>query len=277
MAELRKVAVVTGSNKGIGYAIVRALCKNWTGDVYLTSRDAGRGEAAIAALKEEGLSPCFHQLDIDDQTSIEKLKSFLVEKYGGLDILVNNAGIAYKQASTAPFQEQVEVTLATNYYSTVNACNILFPILRSQARVVNVSSMSSAWILGKVGPELKPRVLGVKTIADVTALMDEFKSSVKSGDFKQKGWVESAYGNSKLGLTCASLIMQSDMDKDESRQDIVVNCCCPGYVSTDMSSHKGHLTIDQGADTPVYLALLPPGEKCVRGKYVSKREVQPWE
>jgi len=277
MAELRKVAVVTGSNKGIGYAIVRALCKQWTGDVYLTSRDVGRGEAAIASLKEEGISPFFHQLDINDQASIEKLKSFLVEKYGGLDILVNNAGIAYKQASTAPFQEQVEVTLATNYYSTVNACNILFPILRSESRVVNVSSMVAAWMLGKVGPELKPRVLGVKSIADVTALMDEFSASVKSGDFKQKGWPESAYGNSKLGLTCASIIMQSDVDKDESRQDIVINCCCPGFVDTDMTSHKGHLTIDQGADTPVYLALLPPGEKSVRGKYVSKREVQPWE
>jgi len=277
MSKVRKVAVVTGSNKGIGYAVVRALCKKWTGDVYLTSRDAARGEAAVASLKEEGLSPCFHQLDITDQTSVEKLKDFLVEKYGGLDVLVNNAGIAYDQASTVPFLVQVEATLAINYYSTINACNILFPLLRSHARVVNVSSTVGSWMLAKVGPELKARILGSMTIAGVTALMDEFVASVKNGDFKQKGWPESGYGNSKMGLTCASMIMQSDIDKDISRQDIVINACCPGYVDTDMTNHKGMLTVDEGADTPVYLALLPPDEKIVRGKFISKREVQPWE
>jgi len=274
---MTRVAVVTGSNKGIGYGIVRALCKQWQGDVYLTSRDVGRGEAAVASLKEEGLAPCYHQLDITDSNSIEKLKTFIVEKYGGLDILVNNAGIAYKQASTAPFLEQAEVTMATNYHATINACNILFPILRSHSRVVNVSSMISAWMLKKVGPQLKPRVLAVKSVPEVSALMNEFVESVRSGDFEARGWPQSAYGNSKLGLTCATIILQSDIDKDESRKDIVVNACCPGFVDTDMTSHKGKLTIDQGADTPVYLALLPQNEQHVRGKYVSERKVQPWE
>ena len=55
-----------------------------------------RGSEAIAALEREGLHPKFHQLDIDDEQSIERLRSFLAEKYGGLDVLVNNAGIAYK-------------------------------------------------------------------------------------------------------------------------------------------------------------------------------------
>lgn len=91
-----RVAVVTGSNKGIGLAIVRALCKQFSGDVYLTARDSERGKAAVTQLSEEGLKPLFHQLDINDLESIQTLRDFLKEKYGGLDVLVNNAGIAFK-------------------------------------------------------------------------------------------------------------------------------------------------------------------------------------
>lgn len=90
------VAVVTGSNKGIGFEIVRAMCKQFPGDVYLTARDPGRGQEAVAKLQEEGLHPLFHQLDIDDPQSIRALRDFLKQKYGGLNVLVNNAAIAFK-------------------------------------------------------------------------------------------------------------------------------------------------------------------------------------
>ena len=89
------VAVVTGANKGIGLAIVRSLCKQFMGDVYLTARDEGRGREAVALLKDEGLDAIFHQLDITSQESIDALKKFVVEKYGGIDVLINNAGMVH--------------------------------------------------------------------------------------------------------------------------------------------------------------------------------------
>ena len=91
-ASSNKIAIVTGANKGIGLAIVRSLCKKFTGDVYLTARDEGRGHEAIKLLNGEGLSPLFHQLDITSQESVDALKKFVVGKYGGVDVLVNNAG-----------------------------------------------------------------------------------------------------------------------------------------------------------------------------------------
>lgn len=91
-----KVALVTGSNKGIGLAVVRSLCKQFTGDVYLTSRDVGRGTAAVENLKTEGLKPLFHQLDITDPESVRVARDFFLEKYGGVDVLINNAAIAFK-------------------------------------------------------------------------------------------------------------------------------------------------------------------------------------
>lgn len=87
---------VTGGNKGIGFAIVKGLCKKFEGLVYLTARDVSRGEAAVAELKKLGFSPVFHQLDITNKTSIEKFRKHLQEKHGGLDILINNAAIAFK-------------------------------------------------------------------------------------------------------------------------------------------------------------------------------------
>lgn len=91
-----KVALVTGSNKGIGFAVVRSLCKQFTGDVYLSARDVDRGTAAIESLKAEGLNPLFRQLDITDPASVGCARDFFKEKYGGLDVLVNNVGIAFK-------------------------------------------------------------------------------------------------------------------------------------------------------------------------------------
>ncbi len=94
-----KVALVTGGNKGIGFAIVRAMCKDFAGDVYMTARDVGRGTAAVDSLRKEGLAPLFHRLDITDPDSVRSARDFFTEKYGGLDVLVNNAGIAFKSKS----------------------------------------------------------------------------------------------------------------------------------------------------------------------------------
>ena len=89
----KKVAVVTGANKGIGFGIVKGLIPVFEGDVILTSRSEERGLEAVKDLEAMGLEAKFHQLDVTDQESIETLKIFLKEKYGGLDVLVNNAGI----------------------------------------------------------------------------------------------------------------------------------------------------------------------------------------
>ncbi|XP_062618376.1 carbonyl reductase [NADPH] 1-like [Saccostrea cucullata] len=272
----KKVAVVTGSNKGIGYAIVRGLCKQFDGDVYLTARNEELGKQAVKILNSEGLSPKFHQLDITDQASIDRLRDFLKTTYGGLDGLVNNAGMAYKQASTAPFSEQAEVTIKTNYFGTLTVCEALFPLLRPHARVVNVSSMSSSSAIKKCSKEIRAKFANPKlTIDDLTRLINEFVQAAKNGNHESKGYANSAYGMSKVGVSALTEIQHRQLSADP-REDILVNACCPGYVDTDMTSHKGHKTIDQGAETPLYLALLPPGTKSPAGNFVSERKVKNW-
>ena len=72
---------------------------NNNNNVTFLARDEQRGQEAVKQLSSEGLTSTFHPLDILSEESIEKLKNFLIDQYGGLDLLVNNAGIAYKVCS----------------------------------------------------------------------------------------------------------------------------------------------------------------------------------
>ena len=133
---------MTGANKGIGKAIVTELCGKFDGDVILTSRDVGRGKAAVEDLNKKGCHPKYHQLDIDDEASALAFRDFLQENYGGLDVLVNNAGIFIQLngGSDEQFAEDTRQTVSTNFFGTRRVSNILFPLLRPHARVVNLSS-----------------------------------------------------------------------------------------------------------------------------------------
>lgn len=272
-----RVAVVTGGNKGIGFCIVKFLCQQFDGDVFLTARDETRGKAAVSELNKMQLHPKFHQLDIDDLQSIKRFRDFLKSSYGGLDVLVNNAGIAYKASSTAPFSEQAEVTVKTNFFGTLDVCKELFPLLRPHARVVNLSSMCG--MLKRIpGKEIKERLRRPDiTLEELCGLMNEFVGAAKEGKNEEKGWGRSAYNVSKVGITVLSFIQQREFDADP-REDLIVNAVHPGYVDTDMTSHKGPLTPDQGADAPTYLAMLPPNVKSPKGEFVwNDRTVTPWD
>lgn len=117
------------------------LCAKFDGTVYLTSRDEGRGRKAMEELEKLGLHPAYHQLDIDDESSVLKLRDFLVDTHGGLDVLVNNAAIIFPMMTPKEeFVESIRKTIDTNFYHTMRACKILFPILRPHARVVHLTS-----------------------------------------------------------------------------------------------------------------------------------------
>ncbi|XP_071943368.1 carbonyl reductase [NADPH] 1-like [Antedon mediterranea] len=270
----QKIALVTGGNKGIGFAIVRALCKELqNGIVYLTSRNEERGKDAVEELKKEGLNPHFHQLDIDSSESIDRLRDFLKSTHGGLDILVNNAAIAFKQKDTTSFDVQAKVSIATNYTATLNVCHALFPLIRSHGRVCHVASMSGPHVYKKLSPKLQEAFKHAKTEDDVNKLMADFVASAEKGTLSEEGWVQNAYGTSKAGVITITRIQAAAMSADTSRQDILINCCCPGYVDTDMTSHKGTKTPDEGAITPVYCALLPENSATPNGKHLSNKSV----
>ncbi|CAH0551588.1 unnamed protein product [Brassicogethes aeneus] len=260
----QKIALVTGSNKGIGFAIVKGLCEKFDGAVYLTSRDEGRGEKAVKELNKLGLKPLFHQLDINSQESVNKLRDDLKNVHGGIDLLINNAAIAFTNDSTEPFEVQAQETVSVNYFSTLRCCEALFPLLRQNAKVVNISSSSGH--LSRIPSEsLRSKFSDPKlTIPELNKLMEKFVQDAKDNKNKEEGWGSSAYVVSKVGLTALTIIQQREFDAEQPNRNVMINAVHPGYVDTDMTSHKGPLTIEEGARAPLYLAL----EASLKGKYV---------
>ena len=92
---MKKIALVTGANKGLGFETSRVLAKNGI-KVLLGSRDLERGEKAVDALKNEGLDIELLHIDIANADSIKNAVADIKSKYGKLDILVNNAGMIHK-------------------------------------------------------------------------------------------------------------------------------------------------------------------------------------
>ncbi|XP_055276727.1 carbonyl reductase [NADPH] 1-like [Moschus berezovskii] len=273
-----RVALVTGANKGLGFAIVRDLCQQFQGDVLLTARDEARGRAAVQQLQAEGLKPRFHQLDITDLQSIRALRDFLSKEYGGLDVLVNNAGIGFKTGDPTPIAIQAEVTMKTNFLGTRDVCTELLPLIKSRGRVVNVSSGMGFKALESCSPELQQK-LRSETITEeeLVGLMNKFVEDTKNGVHRKEGWPDHTYGVTKIGVTVLSRIQARKLSEQRGGDKILLNACCPGWVRTDMTGPKAHKSPKEGAETPVYLALLPSDAEGPHGQYVHEKKVAKWQ
>lgn len=266
-----RVAAVTGANKGIGIAIVRQLALQYPSStfnngpflIYLTARDQGRGEEAVKVLhndaqlkKAEALaidgglaSIRYHSLDISKPKSITEFATFIeTEHPEGIDMVVNNAGIAMQGFDI----NVVQITLGCNYYGTLLATRSFLPLLRNGGRLVNVSSMSGH-LNSKYSETIRSAFASSKTVDDVTKLMEAFTSAVKEGKEKEKGWPSAAYAVSKSGIT--GMTRAVALQHKQQGGTVLVNSCCPGFVNTDMTKGRGSKSVDEGAQTPVLLAL----------------------
>ncbi|KAH9875129.1 hypothetical protein J1614_004618 [Plenodomus biglobosus] len=285
----KTIGVVTGANKGIGLAIVRQLAlqyptspaNNGSFLIYLTARDQGRGEAAVKSLEQDaqlkeakalkadgGLSEIkFHKLDITDSSSITSFAEDLKKAHGdGIDFVINNAGIALDGFDA----NVVTTTLECNYYKTLEACHTLLPLLKPTGRIINVAS--GAGKLGKYSDEVRNRFLSSKTEDDVTSIMKDFHAAVEAGREKEAGFPSAAYAVSKAGLIGGTRALARAEQQKGSK--VLINSCCPGYVNTDMTKGNGTKTPDDGAQTPVMLALQDI--KAQTGAFWQSEKVVDW-
>ncbi|CAG9540122.1 unnamed protein product [Cercopithifilaria johnstoni] len=271
-----KVFVVTGANKGIGYGIVKGLAEKLHGAiVYLTARNEKLGTESLDKLiKELGNKRHsdihFHQLDITDRNSCENFASYLKKEHNGLDALINNAGFAFKHAATESPEEQARVTIVVNCSGTKQVSNILFPLIRDGGRVVNVSS-SEGVIAGRYSDKIIAKLTSPSlTIADIDSFTHDYIKACVGDKRKENGFPSSAYKVSKAAEIALTFVQAKELKP----RNILVNVCHPGYVNTDMTSHHGPLTIEEGADTPIYLATLEGNGPT--GKFFYKRKEIDW-
>jgi NAD(P)-dependent dehydrogenase (short-subunit alcohol dehydrogenase family) len=221
-----KVALVTGSNRGIGFEIAKQLARKDI-EVILTSRNSTNGDAAIRKLARDGglKKVVSMQLDVSNQVSVDSLLDKVEKTFGKLDILVNNAAILIDKdnvtASNADL-EAVKTTLETNLIGAWRMCKAFIPLMKKNSfgRIVNVSSGAG-----------------------------EFEYMATSGGY----WP--AYSVSKTSLNALTVMLASEL-RDTN---ILVNAVCPGWVRTDMGGSNAPRSVQEGAATPVWLATLPDG------------------
>ncbi|XP_077212327.1 uncharacterized protein LOC143847398 [Tasmannia lanceolata] len=274
------IAVVTGSNRGIGYEIARQLAANGL-TVILTSRCITRGHEAIKALQEEGLNLAFHQLDIVDSASIKLFAEWIAKNYGGLDILVNNAGVNFNIGSDNLI-EFAENVIATNYFGTKWMTESMIPLMKpsaSGARIVNVSSR-----LGRLNGRrnklgdivLREQLAKEECLSEelIDATAAKFLEQVKDGSWTSGGWPQmfTDYSVSKLALNAYTRLMARKLSNSPNGHKIYINCYCPGWVKTAMTGWEGNISSEEGADTGVWAALLP-GEQATGRFFAERREI----
>jgi len=235
MAEPR-IAVVTGGNRGIGFEICRQLARAGC-TVVLTARDARKGKAACGRLEAQGLAVDCHQLDVTKSRDIRALAAYLSKKFGGIDILVNNAGIAIDPRGSR--LADCELDTVREVFET----NTLAPLALIQALL----------------PLMQKR--GYGRVVNITSGM---------GQLSDMGSGSPAYRISKTALNAVTRMAAVET----LGTNILVNSMCPGWVRTDMGGSGAPRTVEQGADTAVWLATLP--DNGPTGGLFRDRKPIPW-
>ncbi|KAI4324372.1 hypothetical protein L6164_023917 [Bauhinia variegata] len=268
------VAVVTGGNRGIGFAIVKRLAQLGL-TVILTARDTQKGEAALNTLRDQyGLNVHFLPLDVSDPSSINTFASSFKARYGPtLDILVNNAGVSFNDLHNNSV-EHAETVIKTNFYGPKLLTQALLPVFRalntdssqsSPTRILNISSRLGS--LKKMRNSEIREVLESENVSEeeIDETVNMFLEDVKMGRWKNRGWPEywTDYAVSKLALNAYSKVLGKRYDQLKREEDhqhglLRVICFCPGFTQTSMTQGKGTHSADDAATFAAALVLLPP-------------------
>ena len=240
----KKIALITGANKGIGLETARQLGQQ--GIIVLAgARDEAKSNQAAEELRKAGLDAHGIVIDVNNAGSIQKAAARIERDYGRLDILVNNAGVMLDDQKKKPSEQSLDMwrkTFETNLFGMIATTQALLPLLRKSAggRIVNLSS-----ILGSINLHATPG----SPIYDMKL---------------------PAYNVSKSAVNAYTVQLAYEL-KDTT---IKVNAAHPGWVKTEMGGEGATMDIPDGAKTSVALATI--GADGPNGAYMHMGETLPW-
>lgn len=226
---MSKTALITGANRGLGLEAARQLAQiGFT--VIIGARDADKGEAAAAQLRESGFDASAVQLDVADEQSVANAAREVGEKFGHLDALVNNAGVfnEFAQGAIVPSNLSLDLlrsTYETNFFGAFSVLQNFIPLLlKAEApRIVNVSS----------------------TLGSLCELSDSASPYYGNNTV--------AYNSSKAALNGLTVAFAKEF-KDTP---LKINSACPGWVKTDLGGEQAPRELEEGPRIFVTLATLP--------------------
>jgi len=242
----KKIALITGANKGIGFESARQLgAHNVT--IIVGARSDQKASDAAAKLESEGIDAVPLKLDVSVDADWTAAAKFISNKFGKLDILINNAGIItgepfFGNSASTVSADSLRAVYATNFIGLVGLTQALLPLIKKSeaGRIVNVTS-----ILGSLTLNADPKA----PIAGSKAL---------------------GYNSTKAALNAFTILLAAEL-KDTN---IKVNSAHPGWVKTELGGEGAQLEISEGAKTQVALALLGPDGPT--GTYTHLGQTLPW-
>jgi NAD(P)-dependent dehydrogenase (short-subunit alcohol dehydrogenase family) len=246
MADAKKVALITGANKGIGLETAKQLGELGI-TVVVAARDQQKADDTAAKLKAAGIDAHPVVLEVTRNSDFANVYTYIEKTFGKLDILVNNAGVGegenwMENSATTVTQATLRTVFDTNFFGLIELTQALLPLVKKSeaGRIVNLSS-----ILGSLTLHADPKspIAGIKLVA---------------------------YDASKAALNSFTIHLAAAL-KDTK---IKVNSAHPGWVKTDMGTDAAPMEIPDGAKTSVQLATLP--EDGPTGGFFHMGETLPW-
>lgn len=218
----KKIALITGANRGLGFGTSKALAqKGYT--VIMAGRDLKKVEAAAAPLQKEKLDIITEELDVSKESSINACAERVLKKFGHIDVLVNNAGVFLDE------------------YDAVEGSVFKTPS----------SLVREAWETNTIAPML----LMQKFIPGMVKNKFGRVVNISSG-MGQLSEMNGGFTSYRLSKTALNALTRIFSDETEGT-GVLVNSVCPGWVKTDMGGEGAERTIDEGIKGILWAATLP--------------------
>jgi NAD(P)-dependent dehydrogenase (short-subunit alcohol dehydrogenase family) len=229
-----RTALVTGGNRGIGREVCRQLAESGH-RVILTARDLSKAETAARSLVSSGPVSAA-RLDVTNAESIRALAARLADSGTEVDVLVNNAAILLDEGVDIGDLEidDLRGTFETNLFGAV--------------------AVSQAFVAGMVSRRYG-RIVNV---------------SSEAGQLASMGTYAPAYSMSKAALNAFT----RQLAASTRGSGVLVNSACPGWVRTDMGGAGAPRSVQEGAETIVWLATV--GADGPTGGFFNTRKAIPW-
>ncbi|WP_330309062.1 MULTISPECIES: SDR family NAD(P)-dependent oxidoreductase [unclassified Streptomyces] len=277
-----RIALVTGANQGLGFALVEGLAARMEPDdlVLLTGRDTQRVSDAVSLVaKAPGTRSRVEGrvLDVTDAPAVDRLATELRTRYGGVDIVVSNAS-----ALLTPDRSQAEQ--ADEFIDVANGgahavLRSFGPVLRPGGRLIVVAS--SLGTLGHLDPRFHHLFDGA-SLDEVEEAVESWRAAVRAGTSEELGWPHWINVPSKVAQVAAVRAVAAERRATDLDRNTLVAAVCPGLVDTPLSrpwfpDFSQAQTPGRAAVAVLDLLLSEKADATAYGELVRFGEVVPWQ